>query len=152
MTVTKGPKQEEVSFSQMVLHPEIGQLVSFPRSLTQEVPGDGGEDIVRQSVSDQATSAQTTEITGLKGSWQAVKEVGIYIPGSPGDASYFDVHRTDKTLGPGNRLGGMYYGVSNLIIFDRVTWSRKALKLSIDHNMGGSNTSNIYIIVRYYYR
>jgi hypothetical protein len=98
-----------------------------------------------------ATGEQTITCTLTKGTTRLITEVSLYITGSPGDAAYFKVHRTNGTPAAGDLQGTAYYNCQTSLFFTKPLSSTTNLKIVVDHNKGGANTADVFITVKYFY-
>ena len=146
------PKPMKIHPSVLVYNPKTGRYDAFNTRNYFRIPSNGGEFTARHVETSVPNGAQTITITPDRGKEWAVVEVGIWFAGSPGVGAYFDVHRTNGDPLPTNRLGGVYYGASNVLMFDNPIFSQEKIKIVVDHDEGAGATDDVYIYVKYYYR
>ena len=149
---SKIPKPEKEASVTLVFDQDTKKWTPFPKNSSDQYnmnDGDFSEIFTDASVAD---GQQFVHHALTKGKWQAIKEIAVYIDGTPGDDAYFKVRRGTGTSDYGAPLGEVYYGSTNILIFDRPVWDTDGLVLEIDHGKGTSQTANIFITVKYYYK
>jgi len=107
---------------------------------------------IKHKISSLSDGSHTETITLSKGTYRAVTEVGVSV-GSNGNEwgsdGYIEIHRTDDTPDSSSKIAEGYLNVSSVVLIDEILFSKKKLKIVIDHNAG--TAKDVHLNIRYKY-
>jgi len=149
MTPQPGPVVEDRALYYRVWDEQIGDYVTYRRAGMELFPAGGGEQTEVAKQASVSSSGATKTITLRGGKSKAVKEINVWVTGSPSDDFKLEFYRTDGNTSEDRKIGEMYWYCQSSFMPQKLIWSGSKLKVKISHSGGG--THDVYLTYRYYH-